>query len=140
MDNSRVLVVGSGNLVYGIEADSEWHFTLSRPQSTFIDRDKATQLVDRDIALEVTQSVGIGLESPCRCSANPRSEHSVTAYIGPYVQKQVAFSKEMKRKHHVCKLVQPSVDITSRPCHSVSNCETLPSDPREKKLFLNAAL
>ncbi len=138
-DHSDILVIGSCNSVPGVATDSKRYFALLRSQSTLINLYELIQTVDRDVSFEVPYGTGVWLKCPRSCSANARSEHCISAHIGSNVQKQIAFPKKVKRKHHVGKLVQSNVDVPGRPNHTVSEGESLPSNPVEKNLALKSA-
>ncbi len=135
-DPSDILVVGSRNSIHGVEAESKRYFTLLRSQSTFIDLYERVQSIYRDVSFEVPHSIGVWLKSPRFCSADAGSEHRVSAYIRSNVQKQITFPEEMKRKHHVRKLMQANVDILCCANHTVLDHEALFSNPAEKNLVL----
>jgi hypothetical protein len=113
---------------------------MSGSQSAFKDRHNGIQAIDRDVSFEVSESVRVGLERPCLCMTNTGGEHSVATYVSPYVQKQVIFPKEVKKKHHVREFVETNVDIPGRPRHSLSYGKPLSFNPSENNFVLNAAL
>jgi hypothetical protein len=135
-DHSDILVISSRDSIHGVEADSKRYLTLLRSRGTFVDPYKRVQTVDRDVSLEVPHGTGVWLKCLRFCSANARSEHCVTTYIGSNVQKQIALSKEMEREHHVCKFMQANVEIPGCPRHTALECESLSSNPTEKTLAL----
>jgi hypothetical protein len=138
-DPSDILVIGSRNTVHGVEAASKRYFTLLGSQSTLIDLYKRIEAIDRDVSFEAPHGIGVWLKRPRFCSADAGSEHRVSAYICPNIQKQIAFPEKMKRKHHVRKLMQANVDVLCCPSHTMLDCEPLPSNPAEKNLVLKPA-
>jgi hypothetical protein len=138
-DHSHILVIGSRNSVHGVATDSERNFTLLRSQGAFMDLYIRVQTVDRNVSPEALHGAGVWLKRPRFCPANARTEHGVSAHIRSNVQKQIALSKKVKSKHHVCKLMQTNVDVLGCPSHAVPDCQSLSSDPVENNLVLKPA-
>jgi hypothetical protein len=94
------------------------------------------QPVDRDVSPEALHGAGVWLKRPRFCPANARSEHGVSAHIGSNVQKQIAFPKKVKSKHHVHEFMQTNIDVPGCPSHAVPDCQSLSSNPADNDLVL----
>jgi hypothetical protein len=77
----------------------------------------------------VIASIRIRLDGNRVRSTYGGREHRITSNVCTHIREQIIRSKEVQEKEHIAEFMEPAVNITGGPSHSVSHDEFRPFNP-----------